>query len=75
MISAGAVCLGLVLGVLLVQYTPARGGLRVPTLAALIFATLTVAGAAASVAGWWASFAVVVATPSGYLLRRMFDDG
>lgn len=74
MITAGAICLGLVLGVLFVQRTAARTALRARTAAALVLAALALGATTAWVVGLSAGLALLVATALGYLLRRSIDE-
>jgi hypothetical protein len=68
-VTAGAISLGAVLGVLLAQRTSTRAR----TLAALLAAVVTVSGAAALVAGSTAAVVIILVAPIGYTLRRLFD--
>lgn len=72
-IIAGASCMGLMLGVLLVQRAPWFAWGRPGRALAAVSAALAVALAAAWVGGGRAGLAVLAVAPLGYTLRRSFD--
>jgi hypothetical protein len=69
MLMAGAISLGVMLGVLLAQRTSLRGR----TLGSLVLALAAVCGCAALVAGTAAAMTVAIVAPLGYAMRRILD--
>lgn len=69
MLTAGAIALGSMLGVLFAQ----RTSLRWRTAISLVLALVAVCGSVALVAGPTAAITVAIVAPLGYLLRRLFD--